>query len=200
MRAHHEAREFTQVWADNQAGSEQVIGIVECLWHEAALLRLTRSAEMAETLSASADQLSRTLRPSAAYSMAELRAFAAERLRKDEEFQQAVVGVADLSATLTGIVVSPTLSGYVPRPEERAIRHEAILVRKDGRSCAVLLYGPGGAGKTWLVRQLALASDADQTTLWLDPVDLDDSESWLLSDLERRLAARLDPQNQYFGP
>jgi len=30
-------------------------------------------------------------------------------------------------------------------------------------------------------------------------VDIDDSEYWLLSNLERLVAGRLDPQGQYFG-
>ena len=35
--AHREARGFVEVWADGQSGKEQVIGLVECLWHEAAV-------------------------------------------------------------------------------------------------------------------------------------------------------------------
>ena len=41
---------------------------------------------------------------------------------------------------------------------------------------------------------------ADAMTIWLDPIDVDDSEYWLLSNLERKVADRLDPENRYFGP
>ena len=37
-------------------------------------------------------------------------------------------------------------------------------------------------------------------TAWLDPVDVDDPEYWLLSNLEQRVAEQLDPQHDYFGP
>jgi tetratricopeptide (TPR) repeat protein len=63
----------------------------------------------------------------------------------------------------------------------------------------VLLYGPGGVGKTQLVRQLAQAGAADPKTVWIDPIDIDDSEYWLLSNLERLVAGQLDPDNDYFG-
>lgn len=89
---------------------------------------------------------------------------------------------------------------YVPRGEEQQIRAQAALVREDGRSRVVLLYGSGGVGKTWLVRELAQASAADPTTVWLDPIDVDDPEYWLLSNLERKVAHRLDPENDYFAP
>jgi tetratricopeptide (TPR) repeat protein len=90
--------------------------------------------------------------------------------------------------------------GYVPRAEEQQIRQEAARVAQDRTSRAVLLYGSGGIGKTWLVRQLARAGAADPATVWLDPIDIDDSEYWLLSNLERLVAQRLDPGNEYFGP
>ena len=195
-RAHREARAFVEVWSGQQLGKEQVIGTVECLWHQAEALRLSGSASTAGELSASAERLFDALQPSATYSAAELRAYAAERMRGDAEFQQAVHDVTGLA----GMVVAPTLSGYVSRPEELRITEQAALVQEDLRSRVVLLYGPGGAGKTSLVRQLALANTAEQTTIWLDPIDLDDPESWLLSNLERRVARRMDPENRYFGP
>jgi hypothetical protein len=89
---------------------------------------------------------------------------------------------------------------YIRRAEEQQIRDEAARVRHDGQSRAVLLYGPGGIGKTWLVRQLARDSTGDPAIIWLDPVDIDDSEYWLLSNLERLVAHQLDPDNNYFGP
>jgi ABC-type cobalamin/Fe3+-siderophores transport system ATPase subunit len=89
--------------------------------------------------------------------------------------------------------------GHVQRHEEEQIRQEATRVREDRESRAVLLYGPGGVGKTSLVRQLARAGAADGTTIWVDPIDVDDSEYWLLSNLERRVADQLDPGREYFG-
>lgn len=89
---------------------------------------------------------------------------------------------------------------YIRRPEERSIIEEAHRVRDDGASRAVLLYGPGGTGKTRLVRQLSVAADREQTLVWLDPIDVDDSQHWLLSNLERNVARQLDPDNTYFEP
>ena len=91
---------------------------------------------------------------------------------------------------------------YIPRAEEAQVRQVAARVRADGASRAVLLYGRGGVGKTWLVRQLARGNRTDSSTVWVGPIDIDDSEFWLLSNFEKHLADRLDPGNQgnYFGP
>jgi hypothetical protein len=104
--AHRDARRFVAVWARRQSGKERIIGLVECLWHEATALRLGRPADMESALTASARSLSLALRPSPAYTLAELRDYAAERLRNDEEFQE-TVGDAVLFARLVNIVVTP---------------------------------------------------------------------------------------------
>src|SRR6202050_3868563 len=89
---------------------------------------------------------------------------------------------------------------YVPRPEEqRLIMAEAAKVRESGRSRAGLLYGGGGIGNTRLVRQLP-EIDQDPQVVWLEPVDVDDSQHWLLSNLEQRVADQLDPDRCYFAP
>jgi tetratricopeptide (TPR) repeat protein len=89
---------------------------------------------------------------------------------------------------------------YIPRHEEQQILDVAGLVGSDRQSRAVLLYGPGGVGKTSLVRQLALEHKRDPRTAWVPTVDIDDSEYWLLSNLELHVAAAIDPGHHYFGP
>src|SRR6266545_2438754 len=88
---------------------------------------------------------------------------------------------------------------HIPRKEERQIRQEAARVRADRRSRVVLLYGPGGVGKTSIVRELARSGAASET-IWLEPIDVDDPKYWLLSNLEQEVAGNLDPQRHYFGP
>jgi TIR domain len=104
---HHEARKFVEIWADRQAGKEQVIGLLESLWHEACEVRLTRPAEMEERLSDSAKTLSLALRPSEAYTVTELRAFAADRMRNDGEFQRVLDDNVRLFNRLASIVRRP---------------------------------------------------------------------------------------------
>lgn len=105
--AHREALKFVQIWADKQSGREQVIGLVESLWHEANFLRLIRSAEMESILSESARKLSEALRPSAAYTVAELRTYAANRITEDDEFQAAVDNIGGFGDRLAEIVAAP---------------------------------------------------------------------------------------------
>ena len=87
---------------------------------------------------------------------------------------------------------------YIRRAQEQQIIAQAADVRTDGKSRAVLLYGQGGTGKTRLVRHLPVAADLDSRIEWLDPIDVDDSQHWLLSNLESYVADQLDPGNQYF--
>jgi tetratricopeptide (TPR) repeat protein len=88
---------------------------------------------------------------------------------------------------------------YISRPEEERIRAQVARVREQGTSRVVLLYGEGGVGKTYLVRHLVRSAAGDATSAWLDPIDVDDSEYWLLSTLEREVARYLDPDNKHFG-
>lgn len=105
--AHHEARKFVEIWADRQRGKEQVIGLLESLWHEACELQLTQAAEMEERLNDSARKLSQDLRSSEAYTVPELRAFAADRMRNDAEFQRVLDDHPWLFVPLASIVRLP---------------------------------------------------------------------------------------------
>jgi hypothetical protein len=88
---------------------------------------------------------------------------------------------------------------YVGRAEEQEINAVLTRVHEDGRSRAVLLKGPGGIGKTSLVRHMAAVS-SDPAIDWVRPVDADDPEVWLLSNLEWRIVRQIDPEGRHFGP
>jgi hypothetical protein len=89
---------------------------------------------------------------------------------------------------------------YIPRAaEQHRIFEEAAKVRETGKSRAVLLYGRGGTGKTRLLRRLPDFS-RDPEIVCLPPIDVDDSQHWLLSNLERYVADKLDPEKNYFQP
>lgn len=112
---HREAGKFIKVWAENQDGTEQVVGLIECLWHEANVylpgratgMTPARAAEVTEKLVAAARQLSEDLRPSSAYTLDELRVYAVRQMRDDEEFQRAINLIDGLFEQLVDIVQSP---------------------------------------------------------------------------------------------
>jgi hypothetical protein len=104
--AHSEAGKFVEVWAGQLGGKEQVVGLVESLWHEANVLRLRQPAEMEQRLSESARALSRALQ-SPAYTVGELRDYATERIRNDEELEETVSIVDGLFTRLVEIVATP---------------------------------------------------------------------------------------------
>jgi hypothetical protein len=109
--AHLEACEFVASWAAGLDGKEQVIGLVECLWHQGAALRLTDPGDMAAELASSARRLSLGLRPSAAYTVAELKDYAMERMSVDEEFQDTMSNVSGLFSRLVQLVSEPPSQG-----------------------------------------------------------------------------------------
>ncbi len=106
VEAHRAAREFVEVWADQQRGYEQALGMVECLWHEAEALRLTHSGETAGVLSESARKFAQTVQPSAAYTKQEIQRYAASRIREDEELQESIKHIDGLIDTLAEIVLA----------------------------------------------------------------------------------------------
>lgn len=86
----------------------------------------------------------------------------------------------------------PGSSRYIQRvAEQEQIIAEAEIVRATSRSRAVFVYGRGGMGKTRLLRQLEHVI-RDPNIKCLAPIDVDDSQHWLLSNLERYVADRLD--------
>jgi tetratricopeptide (TPR) repeat protein len=97
----------------------------------------------------------------------------------------------------------PLFPSYISRgDEEQRIFEQVAQVSRDRKSRAVLLYGIGGVGKTQLVRHLVASNIAESETVWLGPIDSDDSEFWLLSNLEQLIVDKLDPEhaNGYFDP
>jgi hypothetical protein len=107
IEAHREAARFIKDWKENQIGTEQIVGLVECLWHDANVLLSGNPAQGAQDLIASARALSEDLRPSPAYTLEELREYAEKLMRDDDEFQRAVSSVEGLFDGLVGIVRSP---------------------------------------------------------------------------------------------
>ena len=118
--AHRRARDFTMDWTDKQTGQDHIIGMVECIWHEAARLRLSDTAKMGEEkmeeekmeedLPEFVRKLSLAVRPSA-YTQTELRAYAAQRMRNDDELQREIANVDGLFEELVGTVLAPGTGG-----------------------------------------------------------------------------------------
>ncbi len=104
--AHLRARDFTRDWAGRLSGKDQVTGMVESIWHEAVRLRLSSVATMGEDLTGFARMLSRDVRPSA-YTESELRAYAVERMKNDDELQREIADVQGLFEKLVGVVLAP---------------------------------------------------------------------------------------------
>jgi hypothetical protein len=101
-----EARKFVETWSDGLGGIEQAVGLVECLWHEAAALRIREPSLMEQRLTESARALSRGLRESGV-SLSELREYAGERMRSDGELEDAVGDGDGLLSRLVATVQHP---------------------------------------------------------------------------------------------
>ena len=93
------------------------------------------------------------------------------------------------------VAVDNLFPDYIPRDEEeREIVAAVGRVRGSGNSEAVLLYGPGGVGKTWLERELPARQATADAVTWLHPIDLDDHAYWQLPALQDNVAGQLDPE------
>jgi len=90
-------------------------------------------------------------------------------------------------------------SAYVARIAENSVLDQVDNVRFSRISRALLLYGAGGVGKTQLLRALARRQDGAEGVRWVQPLDVDDSEYWVLENLQRQVAEALDPQHEFFG-
>jgi hypothetical protein len=106
VAAHRDAMDFVRIWSGRQSGREQVIGLVEALWHQAVMLSLSEPMELESSLTESARKLAEELAHSASFTASELRRYAVRRMREDGELQQATSSVNGLFDRLVAIVGS----------------------------------------------------------------------------------------------
>jgi hypothetical protein len=106
-QVHENALVFVKVWGERQYGKEQIVGLVECLWHEAMALCGANDKEFKDRLCESARVLSRELKESPLYTVDELRRYAAERIGDDDELIGVLGRVDHLADKIVGIVLSP---------------------------------------------------------------------------------------------
>jgi hypothetical protein len=111
-QAHQNALKFVKVWGLRQFGKEQIVGLVECLWHEAMALSEGETSDFEQRLSASASALSLGLKPSPLYTIDEVRHYASERIKNDDELSAVLNQVPGLCMRLAEIVRNP------PQPPE----------------------------------------------------------------------------------
>lgn len=76
--------------------------------------------------------------------------------------------------------------------------NKAIADRK--KEYIFFFVGIGGIGKTRLLKEIGKSVDKQQGVLWSEIVDLYQSEMHSNSDIEQKLAEKLDPDNEYFQP
>jgi hypothetical protein len=86
-KAHTAARRFYEGWIDRNAGKEQAVMLVECLWHETARMVIEQPSEVRSLLPRVATELAGDFIKSPIYEPVEFSEFVYQRLRGDEEFQ-----------------------------------------------------------------------------------------------------------------
>jgi TIR domain len=101
---HFQASTFAKEWSNQLTGSDQVAGLVESFWHEAAGLHYSQPAQLEERLCESARELTECLRGSDSLSISELQNDAVGRLEGDEEFQDLIRPVPALWGRLQEIL------------------------------------------------------------------------------------------------
>lgn len=102
--AHLRAREFSAIWFAGLPSSDQVVGMVESLWHEAAALSFRTSPDIKDRMCTLARELTGLLAESPALSVSELRQNAVRTLDDDDEFQDLIKSVPGLSDRLHDII------------------------------------------------------------------------------------------------
>ena len=90
--AHREAADFMAEWSASQTGRDQVMGLVEGLYHTAAALRLAdkRSGVAGAALSADVAEFARSLKDTLGFSADELREYAAGQILSDAELRESI--------------------------------------------------------------------------------------------------------------
>lgn len=103
--AHATARRFYSGWTRNRAaGREQQVVLVECLWHEAARLRIEEPQALADRLPGVAVELARDCAAAPMYEPAEFREAVARRLGDDDELQLLLAGHDGLFGEIVDVV------------------------------------------------------------------------------------------------
>jgi len=97
---------FTQIWSQGQEGNNQVAGLAECMWHEAALVRISEPTHLETKVRQSAIATAARLRPTEYYSVNELKQLLAERLEVDAELRELLGNAIAAYGSLANIVTS----------------------------------------------------------------------------------------------
>lgn len=105
-QAHKEASDFIAGWVAKQSGIDQVIGLIEGLWHDAEVLRYQDADRPAGQLRHKAAKLYEAVRQSEAYSATELRNYAADLIIADVELRESIGGSADLAEELADMMAA----------------------------------------------------------------------------------------------
>lgn len=100
-RAQREALAFDRIWTRGQKGGDQVAGITECIWHEAASLRASDPGQIEGKLMKSTHELVKTLREAGPKTVDDLRLELAERLRDDADLGDLL---SDAPGVLNGLI------------------------------------------------------------------------------------------------